>query len=173
MVLWPQLYCATHAFLHLCFHVHVWCMHTTAAVHHLAPSCPHGTQPLAVLTIKPHPLQFTYRTRPNYCTYLYKGTVKQFRSRHADNSWWTFYLLYTGICCGYPFDLHRLSFWCNSNEYPQHMLLFKWVPTTYAFIKIRKKKSHKHHQISLCWSFFFLKKKTLAGRYIFYHKFSQ
>ena len=40
-------------------------------------------------------------------TYLCKHAVKQFQS--SDYSQCTFcQLLYKGICCGYPFELHRL-----------------------------------------------------------------
>ena len=42
-----------------------------------------------------------YRIRPNYCTYPYKRTVKQFRSLQITAS-----VLFEGKSCGYPFELH-------------------------------------------------------------------
>ena len=49
-----------------------------------------------------------YRIRPNYRTYPYKRTVKQFRSLH-DTATFLYVPLYKSRG--------------NSNEYPQHMLL--------------------------------------------------
>ena len=49
-----------------------------------------------------------YQIRPNYRTYTYKHSVKQFRSLQITASQCTFCLfLYKRICCGYPFELHR------------------------------------------------------------------
>ena len=60
------------------------------------------------------------------------------------------------------------------------LMQFKWVPTTYAFIKqIRKKKTHpkktsyKHNLISHLLIFFFLKCTLITSRYIFCQNFSQ
>ena len=44
-----------------------------------------------------------YRIRPNYRTYPYKRTVKQYYSKYIFSL-----LLYKGICCWYSFELHRL-----------------------------------------------------------------
>ena len=110
--------------------------------------------------------------------------------------------LFNGICCGYPFELHRLVDAIQMNT------------TTYAFIrnsdseKKTKKTSHKHHWVSpslICFFFFFcfffslicfilfvyfcfvlfvcccfffffffffLKCTLTIGRYILYHKFT-
>ena len=48
-----------------------------------------------------------YRIRPNFRTYPYKRTVDKFSSLRVTASVFCL-LLYKGICCGYPFELHRL-----------------------------------------------------------------
>ena len=53
-----------------------------------------------------------YFNQPNYHTYPYKCTVKQFRSVQITANVLSFLsVLLKGICCGNPFELH------------QHMLL--------------------------------------------------
>ena len=80
-----------------------------------------------------------YRIRPNYRTYPYKRTVKQFRSLQITAS----AILSTYIVCTH-LNCIDLS------------MQFKWVPTIYAFIKkIRRKKTDKHHQIGSLLIFFF------------------
>ena len=66
----------------------------------------------------------TYLIPSNYHTYPYKHTVKQFRSLKITAS--VRHMLWILI-------------WIE----------FKWVPTTYAFIKKIRKKLHNHHQIIL------------------------
>ena len=71
-----------------------------------------------------------YRIRPNYRTYPYKRTVKQFRNLQMTDSVifvYFFIKAFVVICC---------DTYLNCTDKMQ----FKWLPTTYAFIKkIRKK----------------------------------
>ena len=68
--------------------------------------------------------------------------------------------LYKGICCGYPFELHRLVDAIQMSSY------------NICFYKENQKKSRKHHQISPLLILFL--KCTLSRQiHIFYLKFSQ
>ena len=76
-------------------------------------------------------LSINYHIRPIYRTYPYKRTVKKFCSLQITTSVLFSLLLYKGICCGYSFELHQLCI--------NKLMQFKWVPTTYAFVKkVRK-----------------------------------
>ena len=82
-----------------------------------------------------------YLIRPNYRTYSYKHTVKQFGSLQITASVLFVYLFIQAYVVGTHLNCIDLS------------MQFKRVPTTYVFIKkIRKKEntiaSHKHHLIS-------------------------
>ena len=68
-----------------------------------------------------------YRIRPNYRTYPYKRTVKQFRCHQITASVFSLYFFIKAYVVGTHLNCIDLS------------MQFKWVPTTYAFIKkIRK-----------------------------------
>ena len=70
---------------------------------------------------------FTYRIRPNYRTYPYKRTVKQFCCLQITASLFSRYFFIKAYVVGTHLNCIDLS------------MQFKWVPTTYAFIKkIRK-----------------------------------
>ena len=86
-----------------------------------------------------------YRIRPNYRTYPYKHTVKKFRSLQITASVLFSLLLYKGICCGYK------------------SMQFKWLLTTYAFVK----KVRKNRIVIIKQGLF--NSVSLAGRYVFYH----
>ena len=81
-----------------------------------------------------------YRIRPDYRSYPYKGTWKQFCSLQVTASVLFVYFLIKAYVVGTHLNCILLS------------MQFKWVPTTYVFIKkIRKKKTknntktlHKH-----------------------------
>ena len=82
-----------------------------------------------------------YRIWPNYRTYSYKRTVKQFHTLQITASVVFVYFFIKAYVVGTYLNCINLS------------MQFKWVPTTYAFLKkIRKKEntiaSHKHHLIS-------------------------
>ena len=95
----------------------------------------------------------TYCIRPNYCTYSYKRTVKQFRSLQITASVLLVYFLIKAYVVGTHLNCIALS------------MQFKWVLATYACIKkIRKKKSHIHHQISLSSDLFYC--VSLEGTHI-------
>ena len=101
-----------------------------------------------LLTLPPQINQLLkYRIRPNYRTYPYMPTVKQFRSLQITAIALICLLLYKGICCQDDLNCIDLS---------MHL---KWVLTIYAFIKkIRKRNTqtlHKHHLISPSLIFFF------------------
>ena len=82
-------------------------------------------------------LLFTYRIRSNYRTYPYKRTLMKFRSLQITASVLFIYFFIKAYVVGSHLNCIDLS------------MQFKWVPTTYAFIKKIRKKSHNHHQISL------------------------
>ena len=63
---------------------------------------------LDLKSIDLRPFFTTYRIWPNYYTYPYKRTVKQIHSLKITASVLFCLLFYKGICCGYPFELHRL-----------------------------------------------------------------
>ena len=84
-----------------------------------------------------------YSIRPNYRTYPYKGTVKQFLSLQVTASVLFCLLFYKGICCRYPFDLHQLV---DAIQMSTHNICF--------YEENQKEKSHKHHQVSLLLIFF-------------------
>ena len=78
-------------------------------------------------------LHHSYPIRSNYRTYPYKRTVKKFRSLQIIASILFVYFFIKA----YVVDTHLN---CDLS------IQFKWVPTTYAFIKkIRKKKKKKSH----------------------------
>ena len=61
------------------------------------------------LTLNSHAAaNYKYRIRPNYCTYPYKRTVKQFRSLQNTASVLLSACWKRHMCCGNPFELHRL-----------------------------------------------------------------
>ena len=74
-----------------------------------------------------------YRIWPNYRTYPYKRTVKKFRSLQITTSVLFSLLLYRGICCGYPFELHRQV---DAIQMSTHNI---------CLCKESQKKSHSHH----------------------------
>ena len=78
-------------------------------------------------------LQKIYRIRPNYRTYPYKRTVKQFHSLQITASVFlsTSFFLKVYVV-GTHFNCIDLS------------MQFKWVPTTYAFIKKIRRKKYKN-----------------------------
>ena len=82
---------------------------------------------------------YNYCIRPNYHTYLYKHTVKQFHSLQITSVYFlsTFFKAYT---VGTHFNCIDLS------------MQFRWVLTTYAFIKIRKNRINIMKYV-LCWPF--------------------
>ena len=48
-----------------------------------------------------------YCIRPNYCTYSYKRTVRQFRSlRITASVLFVHFFIKALLCCGYQFELH-------------------------------------------------------------------
>ena len=68
-----------------------------------------------------------YRIQPDYCTYPYKLTVKQFRSLQITSSVLFVYFFIKAYIVGTHLNCIDLS------------MQFKWVPTVYAFMKkIRK-----------------------------------
>ena len=70
-----------------------------------------------------------YCILPNYCTYSYKRTVKQFHNLQITASVLFVYFFIKAYVVGTHLNCIDL-------------MQFKWVPTTYAFIKkIRKKKN--------------------------------
>ena len=70
---------------------------------------------------------YNYRIWPNYRTYSYKRTVKRFRSLKITGSVFFVYFFIKAYVVGTHLNCINLS------------MQFKWVPTTYAFIKeIRK-----------------------------------
>ena len=80
---------------------------------------------------------YKYRIRPNYHTYSYKRTVKQFHSLQIIASVLFVYFFIKAYVVGAHLNCIDLS------------MQFKWVPTTYVLIKKirkkkKKKKSHKH-----------------------------
>ena len=90
----------------------------------------------------------TYHIQPNYHTYHYKRTVKQFSSFQITDSV-LFYLLYKGMSCGYSFELHRLV---DTNQMSTTNICF--------YKENQKKKIDTHHQIGpllIFFSFFFFK----------------
>ena len=73
-------------------------------------------------------MDFNNRIRSTYRTYPYKRTVKQFRSLQITASVLFVYFFVKAYVVGTHLNCIDLS------------MQFKWVPTTYAFIKkIRKK----------------------------------
>ena len=64
-----------------------------------------------------------YRIRSNYHTYPYKRTVKQFRTLRITASVLFGYFFIKAYAVGTHLNCIDLS------------MQFKWVPTTYAFIK--------------------------------------
>ena len=68
-----------------------------------------------------------YRIRPNYCTYSYKRTVKQFHSLQIIASVLFVYFFIKAYVVGTYLNYIDLS------------MQFKWVPTTYVLIKKIKK----------------------------------
>ena len=68
-----------------------------------------------------------YRIRPNYRTYPYKRTVKRFRSLQIIVSVRFVYFFINAYVVGTHLNCIDLS------------MQFKWVSTTYAFIKKIKK----------------------------------
>ena len=81
-------------------------------------------------------MDLTYRIRSNYRTYPYKRTVKKFHRLQITACVLFLYILIKAYVAGTLLNCIDLS------------MQFKWVPTTYAFIKKIRKKSHNHHQIS-------------------------
>ena len=94
-----------------------------------------------------------YRIRSNYRTYPYKHTLVKFRSLQITASVHFIYFFIKAYVVGSHLNCIDLS------------MQFKWVPTTYAFIKKIRKKSHNHHQISP----FLIFLECILNRYIFYH----
>ena len=96
-----------------------------------------------------------YHIQPNYCTYPYKRTVKQFQSLQIIAS-----VLYVYFFIkAYVVDTHLN---CVDKS-----MQFKWAPTIYAFIKkITKIKNTKSRSLIL------FKCNLSIGRYIFYQMFS-
>ena len=89
----------------------------------------------------------TFHIWPNYHTYPYKLTIKQFRSLQITVSVLSVYFFIKAYVVG----THLICI--------DLLMLIKWVPTTYAFImKIRKttkkKTLHQHHLISPALIFF-------------------
>ena len=73
-------------------------------------------------------LEEGYRIRSNYRTYPYKRTVQKFRSLQITANVLFLYFFIKAYVVGAHLNCIDLS------------MQFKWVPTTYAFIKkIRKK----------------------------------
>ena len=92
-----------------------------------------------------------YRIRSNYRTYPYKRTVKQFHCLQITAS----------VLFVYFIKAYVVGTYLNCIDLSMQ---FKWVPTTYAFIKkIRRKKSHNHHQISLSSDLYYC--VSLVGRF--------
>ena len=97
-----------------------------------------------------------YRIRSNYRTYPYKHTVKYFVVLRLQPC--IFYLLlYRSICCWYSFELPRqveaIQMSTSNICFIALSRKFKWVPTTYDFIKkIRKKVNTAYHEVH-CWYF--------------------
>ena len=81
-------------------------------------------------------LFFYYRIRSNYRTYPYKCTLMKFRSLQITASVHFIYFFIKAYVVGSHLNCIDLS------------MQFKWVPTTIAFIKKIRKKSHNNHQIS-------------------------
>ena len=80
-----------------------------------------------------HYHSMTYRIRPNNRTYPYKRTVKQFRSLQITARVVFVLFFIKAYVVGTHLNCIDLS------------VQFKWVPTTYAFIKkIREKKTKKN-----------------------------
>ena len=100
---------------------------------------------------------WVYLIRPNYRTYPYKRTVKQFRSFQI-----TARVLFVYFCI-------KTYVVCTHLNCIDLSMQFKWVPTIYAFIN-KIKKYYKHHQRKSFADPF--KSVSLVGRYILYHKFS-
>ena len=71
------------------------------------------------------------RIQSNYGTYPYKYTVKQFRSLQITTLVLFCQLLYTGICCGYPFELHRLVDAIQMSTY--NICFYKGIYCRYPF----------------------------------------
>ena len=88
-----------------------------------------------------HFLNGKYRVQPNYRTYTYKRTVKQFCSLQVTAS----------VLFVYFIKAHVVGTHLNCTDLSMQ---FKYVPTTCAFIKKIRKKSHKHHQVSPLLMFF-------------------
>ena len=82
---------------------------------------------------------FKYGIRINYRTFPYKRTVKQMHSRKITASVLFCLLLYKGLCCGYPFELHRLRVKLSSK--------FAWNVKAHLLGKIWKK-----NQSVVCWN---------------------
>ena len=90
----------------------------------------------------------TYRIWPNYCSYPYKRTVKQFCSLQITASVLFVYFFVKAYKCMLRVPILIASTcWCNSNEYPQHMLLYRKSEKKHKKNKKKKttKISHKHH----------------------------
>ena len=75
---------------------------------------------------------YNYRIRPNYHTYPYKRTVKGFRSLQITASVLFVYFFIKAYVVGTHLNCIDLS------------MQFKWVLTTYAFIKKNQNKKHKN-----------------------------
>ena len=103
---------------------------------------------------------YWYRIRPNYHTCKYKRRVEQFSSFQITANVLFVYRFIKAYAVGTHLNCIDL------------LMQFKWIPTTYAFIKkIRKKKHtktlHKHHLVSPLLIRFF-KCILSIGRYIYF-----
>ena len=96
---------------------------------------------------------YKYRIRPNYRTYPYKRSVKQFRSLQITASVLFVYFFIKAYVVGTHVNCIDLS------------MQFKWVPTIYVLIKKIRKKSHKHHLIRPLLVFVLM--VSLVGRVCF------
>ena len=76
-----------------------------------------------------HASCITCRIRPNYSTYPYKGTVKEFRSLQITASVLFVYFFIKAYVLGTHLNCIDLT------------MQFKWVPTTYAFKEKTRKKN--------------------------------
>ena len=88
--------------------------------------------------------RINYLIQPNYRTYSYKRTAKQFRSLQIIASVIFVYFFIKAYVVGTHLNCIDKS------------MQFKWVPITYAFMQTSRKTFHYHHQISLFLMFFYV-----------------
>ena len=111
-----------------------------------------------------------YHIWPNYCTYPYKHTVKQFCSLQITASVLFVYLVIKAYVVGthlgctdllmqfkwVPTTYTFIKKWVPTTYTFINIYIKKWVPTTYTFIKKIGKKCIKRHQISPLLIFFIM-----------------